>query len=238
VDGIDAFVLHARPYRESSQLLEMLSEQEGRIGVLVRGSRGAKRSNPLQPFRRYRVVLAGRSELRRAQAVEPLDAPRLLAGHPLFAAIYLNELLVRLTFRDVPLPDVFALYESALDALSRGDALETTLRRFERALLDELGYGHRYGVTVAGEPVREGGLYTFDAQAGVREARPGSERERCYAGRSLLALEYGELQDDEALRDAKRLMRAALAPHLGDKPLNSRELFRPVRVLRTDDSGD
>jgi len=238
VDAIDAFVLHARPYRESSQLLEMLSAQEGRIGVLVRGSRGAKRSHPLQPFRRYRLVLAGRGELRRAQSAEPVDAPRLLAGHPLFAAIYLNELLVRLTFRDVPLPDVFALYETALDALARGEALEATLRRFERELLDELGYGHRYGETVAGEPVREDGLYTFDAHAGLREARPGSSTGPCYAGRSLLALEQGELQGEDVLRDAKRLMRAALAPHLGDKPLNSRELFRPVRVLRTDDSGD
>lgn len=238
MSSIDAFVLHARPYRESSQLLEMLSEQEGRIGVLVRGSRGAKRSNPLQPFRRYRLVLAGRGELRRAQSCEAVDAPRLLAGHALFAALYLNELLVRLTFRDVPLPDVFALYENALDALLRGDALETALRHFERQLLDELGYGHRYGETVAGEPVREGGLYTFDAHEGVREAPPGVASEQCYAGRSLLALERGMLRDDDALRDAKRLMRCALAPHLGDKPLNSRELFRPVRVLRTEESGD
>jgi recombinational DNA repair protein (RecF pathway) len=35
------------------------------------------------------------------------------------------------------------------------------------------------------------------------------------------------------LRDAKTLMRAALARHLGDRPLHSRKLFRRVVPLST-----
>jgi DNA repair protein RecO (recombination protein O) len=238
MESVDAFVLHARPYRETSQLLELLTAEQGRIGLLVRGSRGAKRSNPLQPFRCYRIVLAGRGELRRSQSVEAVDAPRLLGGHVLFAALYLNELLVRLLFRDVPVPDVFALYRQALDALARGDAIELTLRRFEKQLLDELGYGHRYGETVAGEPVLAGALYTFDIDRGVRAALPGSEPAQCFRGSALLALDAGEFVAADDLRDAKRLMRCALAPHLGDKPLNSRELFRPVRDGRANEIGE
>lgn len=237
MDSVEAFVLHARPYRESSQLLEVLTDTHGRVGLLARGSRGAKRANPLQPFRHYRVVLAGRGELRRAQSVEAVGAPRLLAGTALFAALYLNELLVRLLYRDVPVPDVFGLYAQAIDALAAGAPLEAVLRRFEKQLLEELGYGHRYGETLSGEPVRAGGLYTFDAAAGVRAAPAGSEPAACFRGSALLALDSGVLHDELDLRDAKRLMRLALAPHLGDRPLNSRELFRPVRANAHEEPG-
>jgi len=238
MNSVDVFVLHARPYRETSQLVEVLTLEQGRIGILVRGSRGAKRSNPLQPFCQYRIGLGGRGELRRAQGVEALGAPRFLAGHALFAALYVNEVLMRLLYRDVPVPDVFALYARALEMLARGDGIENVLRDFEKQLLDELGYGHRYSETVGGDPVQADGLYTFDVDAGVRPAPAGSEPAQCFRGSALLALDAGTLVDAQDLRDAKRLMRCAMAPHLGDKPLNSRDLFRPVRILDPDAAGE
>lgn len=243
MEAVEAFVLHARAYRESSQLVELLSIEHGRIGVLTRGNRGTKRGTPLQPFCRYRIGLQGRGELRRAQSIESLGAPWLLTGRALYAALYMNELLVRLLHRDLPLPDVVELYAATLARLATGAALEPVLRTFEKQLLDELGYGHRYGETVAGRPVTADALYTFEPERGVREAPPGLPAAHCYAGRALLALETGTFAGPDAetqrvlLQDAKRLMRAALAPHLGDKPLLSRALFRRTRA-DTDDSGD
>lgn len=233
MDAVDAYVLHARPYRESSQLVELLTAQHGRVGVIARASRGTRRSSPLLPFRHYRLQLAGRGELRRAQGIEALGAPVLLGGHTLFAAMYLNELLVRMLYREVPLPDLFGAYAGTLRQLQRGSALEATLRGFEKRLLDELGYGHRYAETVDGGPVREDGLYTFDPDDGVRPAPPGLPPAQCFRGSALLALEQGVLADAADLRDAKRLMRRALAPYLGDRPLNSRALFRPLRTAGT-----
>lgn len=228
----EGWVLHARPWRESSQLVELLTLDAGRVGVIARGSRGARRGTPMMPFRRYRLVLAGRGELRRAQGVEALGAPLLLSGHALYAALYLNELLVRLLYRDVPLPGVHEAYGDALVALAAGDALEPVLRRFEKLLLDELGYGHRYGETVDGEAVAAGGLYTFSPDAGVRPAPPGLPAAQCFPGSALLALDAGRWRDADALRDAKRLMRLALSPHLGERPLRSRTLFTAARAER------
>lgn len=230
MDAVTAFVLHARPYRESSQLVDVLTLEQGRVGLVARGSRGARRGNPLLPFRCYRMVLSGRGELRRAQGIEALDTPVLLAGHALYAALYLNELLVRLLYRDVPVPGVFESYQAALPALAGGGVLEPTLRLFEKRLLDELGYGHRYAETVDGEPVREGALYTFDPDTGMRPAPAGLPADQCFPGSALLALEAGTLADAADLRASKRLMRRALAPHVGDRPLQSRALFRPLRV--------
>ena len=167
--------------------------------------------------------------MRRAQGIEAVGAPALLAGHALFAAMYVNELLVRLLYREVPVPGVFDAYGETLLALLRGGGLEAVLRAFEKRLLDELGYGHRYAETIDGEAVRAGGLYTFDPDAGVRPAPPGLPAAQCFGGSALLALEHGRLAEPADLRDAKRLMRRALAPYLGDRPLHSRALFRPLR---------
>lgn len=231
MEPLEAWVLHARPYRESSQLVELLTAEQGRIGVIARASRGVRRANPLSPFQCYRLVLGGRGELRRVQSSEGVGAPLLLAGHRLFAALYVNELLTRLLYRDVPVPGVFDLYGAALRALAAGEGLEAVLRRFEKQLLDDLGYGHRYAETADGEPVRADERYTFDPESGVRRAPPGFAAET-YAGAALIALECGEFAAGE-LPDAKRLMRRALAPYLGARPLNSRALFRPVAVRGT-----
>jgi DNA repair protein RecO (recombination protein O) len=228
---VDAWVLHARPWRETSQLVELLTDTQGRVGVVTRGNRGSRRGLALQPFAALRLALDGRGELRRVRQAETLGAPLLLAGRPLYAGLYLNELLMRLTWRDVPLPGVHALYGATLAALAAGAPLEATLRGFERRLLDELGYGLDLAGTIDGDPVRAEGHYLLEADAGLREcpsAGPGTWR-----GAMLLALETGRLDDAALLREAKHFMRLALAPHLGDAPLNSRRLFTPATLADT-----
>ncbi len=232
MDCVNAFVLHTRPYRESSQLVELLTAEQGRLGVIARGNRGVRRANPLQSFQHYRIVLSGRGELRRAHSIESTSAPCLPAGRTLYAVLYLNELLMRLLHRDVPMPGVFMLYGEILETLRAGAQLEPALRRFEKQLLDELGYGHRYAETVAGAAVEKTLPYTFDPDHGVKVADAGRVDSQCFRGSALLALESGVFSPDQPddLRDAKRLMRRALAPYLGDKPLKSRDLFRRVRL--------
>jgi DNA repair protein RecO (recombination protein O) len=51
-------------------------------------------------------------------------------------------------------------------------------------------------------------------------------------GASLLALARERLDDEDTLREVKVLMRASLARHLGDKPLNSRRLYQSVVAAR------
>lgn len=234
MNGVTAFVLHSRAYRESSQLVEMLTAEQGRIGVIARGNRGVRRANPMQLFQQYRMTLGGRGELRRVQGLEAVAAPYFLRGHALYAALYMNEVLMRLLHRDVPVPGIFVLYAEAAQALCASPLLEPALRRFEKQLLDELGYGHRYAMTVTGEPVECNLSYTFDPDHGVRVAAAGRVDSQRFRGSALLALESGDfgghLGTADDLHDAKRLMRRALAPYLGDKPLKSRDLFRRVRL--------
>ena len=215
------FVLHSRPYRESSALVDVFGAF-GRVRTVLRAARS--RSGSLaRPFIPLEAHVAGRGELKNLQKVAALAPPYLLQGQALFSGFYLNELLVRLLPAEDPYPALFELYGLTLAALAQGRPVEPLLRTFEWRLLDLLGYGFSLTQALDGEAIETQRLYRFLPDQGfeaVDEVRPG-----CLAGAEILALERGEWDDPTVVRAAKRLMRQALAPHLGSKPLMSRELF-------------
>ena len=212
-----AWVLHARPYRNSSLVLDMFSAGRGRLGVVARGGR---RNHLLQPFRPLLVSFTGRGELLNIQQVESAGSALPLAGRALYCGMYLNELLVRLLHRNDPHPGLMAPYEATLHALATDvPAQDVLLRHFELALLDELGYSFSLTEDATGAPLRAGQAYRLDPEQGLVPAASG------WPGSALLAMAAGDWQD-ETRRVARDVLRAALAPHLGARPLVSRELFR------------
>lgn len=129
-----AYVLEARPYRETSLLLELLTASHGRLAVVARGVRGASRSAvarraALEPFRRLRVAASGRGDVLTLGAIESEGRVLRLGGAPLFSAWYVNELVHRLTGRGDPAPQLFRRYAAWLDELGRiVDAMSMTGR--------------------------------------------------------------------------------------------------------------
>ena len=106
IDQQPAYVLHARPYRETSLLLECLTREHGRLGVVARGVRGERarlRRAQLEPFQPLALGLLLRGEMATLTAVETVGAPQRLEGDAALAGLYLNELVVRLTGRQDPL---------------------------------------------------------------------------------------------------------------------------------------
>lgn len=232
-DGFDrAWVLHTRPYRETSLLLELFSPEAGRIGAVLRGGRKPRRGETrIEPFLALSGALRGRGELRTLAQSDVVDRSPL-RGQGLYAGFYLNELVVRLVEREDPQERLFAEYEGALQVLARlpadADAigLEPVLRRFEFALLDVLGYGLDLLTDRNGDEVERTREYLVRPDAGVEPVLGTLPADALVvSGRALLAIEAGAFTDAEVLRGAKRVARAALAPHLGPRPLTSRALF-------------
>lgn len=224
------FVLHHRPFRDTSLLLEVLSQAHGRVGLVARGARGSRsRLRPLlQPFRPLLLSWQLRGELGTLSGAEP-DGPALPlpAGEALLALYYVNELLLRLTARVDPHPGLFAAYREALDKLRAGGPPAPALRRFEKLLLDVLGYGPDLDFDHAGQPLVAERSYRYHPGGGLTPC--AEDAEGALLGSSLLGLAAGELADGRALADARRLLRAALDVHLDGRPLKTRELLRQFR---------
>jgi DNA repair protein RecO (recombination protein O) len=228
-----AFVLHQRSYSETSLLLEIYTRRHGRLGLIAKGARrpSSRSRGVLKPFQPLLLGWSGRGELMVLTGAEPDGVGIDLAGNALYCGFYLNELLMRLLHRHDAHEILYDRYRAALEGLSNTSSQEAVLRIFEKHLLSELGYGlllEREGEDQT--PVAHDVLYDYLPERGpvrVRypELAPGLDGVRL-RGASLLALAGERLHDSTMLREIKALMRAALAPHLGDKPLHSRRLFQ------------
>jgi DNA repair protein RecO (recombination protein O) len=225
------FVLHQRPYRNTSQLLECLTATHGRVGLIARASRRPPHGNRalLQPFVPLRISWLQRGELGRLTHVEAaspsyeLEAQRLLAGY------YGNELLLRLTARGDPNAGIFSCYSRCLAELAAGAHVARTLRIFELQLLQALGVGVGLDADAAtGEPLRPEVRYAFEVEVGARSSSALDPDADVYFGSHLISLRDRVLEDEDSLRSAQRLLGRVLRVYLGDRPLQSRLVLQDI----------
>ncbi len=221
IDQQPAFILHARPYRETSLLIEAFSRDFGRVGLVARGVRRERSRLPrglLQPFQPLLLNWIARGELGSLTGAEAASRPLRLAGDVLFAAIYVNELVLRLSERNDPHDNAFAAYSQCLGRLADDSGIAWSLRRFERDFLADLGYALALTHTVDGQPLQAQGDYQYDPEAGASPWRDGSAWPRV-CGAALLALGRDECPADEQLAQLRRLFRTTIR-HLVGGDLN------------------
>ncbi|HZF30753.1 MAG TPA: DNA repair protein RecO [Gammaproteobacteria bacterium] len=225
------FVLHQRPYRNTSQLLECVTAAHGRVGLVARGSRrpASRQRALLQPFVPLRLSWIRRGDLGRLTQVEASALPFDLAGLSLLAGYYASELLLRLTARGDPNAEVFSCYSRCLAQLAAHANVARALRLYELDLLRALGYGLELDAEAdTGLPLRGDSTYVFELEAGARVVAKTGADDEVYSGRELISLRERELDGDTALRAAQRLLGRALRAHLGDRPLRSRLVLQDI----------
>jgi DNA repair protein RecO (recombination protein O) len=224
------YLLHHRPWRDTSRILEVLTREHGRLTVFARGVRGphAKLAAELQPFQLLLLSWSGRGEApqltgaERAAAASPLPQDRLLA------AFYLNELLLKLTTPHDALPELFDHYHGTLEQLRGGTPLEPVLRVFEKRLLEVLGYGLDLATEArSGLPLEPGAYYDFHPGVGLLPARGAAAS--ALRGHSLLSLARESLREERELEDARRVLQAALGACLEGRPLTTRQVARAMK---------
>lgn len=220
----NAFILHARPYRETSYLVDVLTDVGERFRLLSRG--GRKRfSELLLPFAPLYINWNPGESLGSLRTVEAAGAAIHLQGDTLPCGLYINELMLRMLAEHDPYPELYTLYSSTLNALALSQEIadiEALLRVFEWQLLDSLGYG----LNLDASTIAADRHYRISRDYGLIEVAPTDIDH--ISGHSLLALLTGVdalRSTSDARRQTKQLMRRLLSPHLGQKPLSSRALF-------------
>ena len=226
VEGQLAYVLHSRPYRNTSLILETFTANMGRQTLVARSARGLKSrfQGQLQSFVPLVISYSGQGELKNLTAAELIRRPYDLEGCDMMCGFYLNELLLRLLQKGEEHKALFFEYEKTLGLLEKRSNVELNLRLFEKKLLSELGYAINLSTdAVTGMPIDAGQWYQFLSDQGFVEATSVIRGANVYSGDSLLAFATGDLISSDHFSDAKRLMRQALAVYLGHKPIKSRE---------------
>ncbi|WP_130099646.1 DNA repair protein RecO [Siccibacter turicensis] len=223
-----AFVLHSRPWSETSLMLDLFTEESGRVRLIAKGAR-AKRSSlkgTLQPFTPLLVRFGGRGEIKTLRSAEAVSLALPLTGTALYSGLYVNELIARVLEPETRFSELFFDYLHCIQALAGATGSpEPALRRFELALLGHLGYGvdflHCAG---SGDEVADDMTYRYREEKGFIASLVVDNA--TFTGSQLRALASREFPDADRLRAAKRFTRIALKPYLGGRPLKSRELFR------------
>ncbi|MFT4888158.1 MAG: DNA repair protein RecO (recombination protein O) [Pseudohongiellaceae bacterium] len=227
-----AYVLHRQAFQNTSMLVDFFCLDYGRVRAVAKGARREKSKyrSALQPFQPLLLSFSGRGDVKTVIDSESSVSAFNLQGQRLFSGMYINELLTRLLHHYVEHKPLYLAYQDALLSLQGDGELEVLLRKFELGLLAELGYGVNFESDCETDsPLEQGKTYSFSPNTGFSQIENGandSPESAKFNGSDLLALGDLDFTQRSVLIAAKRLLRIALAVHLGDRPLHSRSLFR------------
>lgn len=228
-----AYVLHSRPYRDTSLLIDFFTPEYGRIAAVARGVRQRKTRTRslLNPFTRLLISLQGKTELKLLTAVEADNQFFSLRGEQLYSAFYVNELLMRLLPEMDAHTSLFQTYQRSLQALQDAQGSEPVLRLFELELLTDLGYGVDFEHdSESGTNIQPQRNYVFEAHRGfIQIIEPVAAGALVFPGTEILAMAQRDFSESRTRLLAKQLCRQMLKPLLGNKPLNSRNFFLTTR---------
>lgn len=226
------FILHTSPFKETSVVAEVFTRAHGRVALIARGARrpASALRGLMQPFTPLLLSWFGKSELKTLHAAEWQGGLLAPQGRALMCGFYLNELLLRLLARGDAHEALYDRYVDTLALLSANGDLERILRRFEKSLLAEIGYGATFDVDAdSGAPVEAGLRYVYQPERGARRA--AGQEGVAVSGQTLIDLSADRLDSLRTLAEAKAVMRTLINHTLGAKPLYTRQLLRELTEL-------
>lgn len=225
-------MLHSYPYSETSLIIEAFSRDYGRVALLARGARRPRSAlrGQLLAFQPLELGWSGKGEVQTLQKAEWLGGQPLLLGKALFCGYYLNELLLDLLPREDAHERLFAVYAETLRRFADG-INEADLRRFECALLGELGYGLTLAHDAAGEPIDAQAHYVYEIERGPQRIAAPGRSPLSVSGTTLIDMARDDFSDPRSLAEAKPLMRALITHYTGGKGLETRKIFLELQEL-------
>jgi len=225
-----AYILHTRPYRETSLLVYALTQEHGLMHMICRGAR-KKGSHQLQPFIKMQLSWAGKGELVTLTKYELEKSSYRNDFRTHIQCFYLHELILALIPKMSPAPELFELYEQTLVGMTAAPHNEAVLRIFEIQLLTIIGhplqleYDCRTEQTLLAEAEY---LYQPDngptqiSTASSSSAQPGGWNR--VSGHLLLQLQQHQLAKQD-WPQAKSFLRGLIKYYLDGKPIMTRQLL-------------
>tara|TARA_B100001057_G_scaffold430006_1_gene456459 strand:- start:910 stop:1599 length:690 start_codon:yes stop_codon:yes gene_type:complete len=222
----DAFLLHQRPYGNTSVMAEMFTLDNGRISVIARGAKNPKSKffGVLSPFSKLRITYRGRSELKTLTNVDKEDIFSNSFSKLSYTLLYINELLIKILPQGAPQKELFNLYDKFLLEIKTSNEIDIILRRFEIDLLEMLGYGINFINEVdSGHSIDADKLYDFVPELGFKESPNG-----IFNGKEIISISKLDFENINK-KKFKSLTTMAIGYSLDGGDLKSRQIFKTLK---------
>ena len=231
VGGVPCWLLHRRPYRQSSAIWELLCDNGERLAVVARAVRASSRRSASAPglCSRLRAWYRGRGELFSLTRYE-IEVATSLRGRALLYALAANELLVRCTRRGdshAALPKLYASLLSGLATSCSEPEREALYTCFQLNVLAVVGYGPELSTDSSGRPLQMNENYRFDEDFRLQRLRLGQPG---WSGAALEQVRNRNLVGQLALATARELVDRLLRVATGRAVQSGKLLAPPTAV--------
>ena len=223
----ECFLLHQRPYGETSIISEVFTKKNGKMSLIAKGAKKPKSKffGYLVPFYKLNITYSGRSELKTLTNIDrDLSDFNNTLSKKSYSLLYINELLIKLLPKDASHLELFNLYQSFLEEVSKKKEIEIVLRHFELDLLDMLGYGLDYDYDIDNNnPIVPNAFYTFISEKGFKESDKAG-----LSGEHIINIKNRNIEE-VTRKSLKEITTKAIRLCLDGKELSSREIFKSIK---------
>jgi len=221
------YILNRRPFRESSFLVDIFTQDHGRICCVARPAkkRGKVVKGNLEPFRYLNVQWIGKGDVQTLTEADERGR-HTIPPSEMMLGLYLNELLLLLTRQHVVMPELFSAYKYTLHKLGDPMINRHIMMRFEMYLLTNLGFPLEHYQEIDAQA-----SFFFSVDEGISLATDDNihfqnkpQNKHLISGELLLALQdIQNMQESQwkALRQFLDHVFALLAP----RTINARKLL-------------
>lgn len=218
-----AFVIHSRPYKETSLIVTFLSERNGKINAVAKGAKrkNSRLSGNLEPFQCLNIDFRGRSDLKTLYLAEPCEVFEDFVGSEnLYSAFYINELINFLITQSEESVDLFNIYKGCISKLKKDLSIEEILRNFELDLLGVLGYEiNFYNEYDTNKEIESDKYYRYSPQSGFSKSEDG------FDGKVLNEISQ-RIFSNESLAASKEINRMTIEYYFEELNIKSRVFFK------------
>ena len=226
------WVLHRRPWRESSALVDVLTQDFGRLGLVAKGARSQRSAwrGLVEPFVPLSLSYSQKGEMGTLRSLETSGQRVALSGTALWCGLYANELVLYLIDRDDAVEGLFEAYSELVTGLDSDTELGAALRLFEWRLLTLLGVApsldqqaHDLG------PITLNGHYRLESEAGFVAVAAASADTVSGAAIGWLSNPTASAACSEVAQQARHITRQLIDHQLAGRTLKTRALLRQLQ---------
>ena len=229
-----AYVLNRRPFRDSSLLLDIFSEDYGRICCVARPAkkRGKVVKGNTEPFRYLHMQWLGKGDVQTLTEADERGRHNIPASE-LMLSLYVNELIMMFTRQHEPHPELFNAYKYTLHKIGDSQINQQILMRFELFLLQSLDYSMSVNLSsyeLESLMNSETHFYFTKDDGLLLDDEKTSEMPHYQAAKILISAELLlALQDIQNMQESQwkelRIFLDRVFHALAPRPINSRKLL-------------